>query len=93
MLRQCWLQHQACEFVLQGLGVPGAAQASSATSASGVPHDICVVDTPSEAKRVVDLLLTKYKGLCFACGTEVRRAIPEGGVRFMLLLFAYPVCQ
>ena len=36
-----------------------------------VPEDICVVTTADEAKRIVHLLRTKYKDMCFACDTEV----------------------
>ena len=37
----------------------------------GVPPDICVVDTPDEARRIVQLISSKYSNMCFACDTEV----------------------
>lgn len=80
MLGQFQLHSQACTCAVQDLDVSEAAQASSIASTPAVPHDICVIDNLSGARRVVDLLLTKYKGLCFACDTEVGHVSPAGSV-------------
>ena len=51
--------------------VAEAAATAEAAIPHQVPQDICVVDTPAEARRVVQLIKTKYSGMLFACDTEV----------------------
>lgn len=52
----------------------GAAEAAAAAEPAmphEIPADICVVDTPAEARRIVQLIKTQYSGMLFACDTEV----------------------
>ncbi|KAK9789941.1 hypothetical protein WJX73_004973 [Symbiochloris irregularis] len=51
--------------------VPDFSLSESARSASAPPW-VCVVETPSEARRVAGLLCGKYKDQLFACDTETK---------------------
>lgn len=50
---------------------PGS-EALPAPAAKGPPADVCVVDTPEEARRVARLLSGRYRERAFACDTEAR---------------------
>ena len=51
---------------------PGS-EARPPTGAREAPADVCVVDTPEEARRVARLLSGRYRERVFACDTEARR--------------------
>ena len=71
MLQASW-STLVCSAVLQAqLAEDSDTEQQATISDVAAPADVCVVTTAEEARRIVQLIHTKYTGMTFACDTEV----------------------